>query len=319
MKNMKKVSMCAALLISGAGLVFVPSAIASGNSEKAGSHDSRVAVKVAEQEVVFSVRTEAASQQTLQAYIEVNGNIINEQQVTVFPEVGGKLVSVRVGLGSSVYKGQVLAEVDPSRPGANYAKSPVYAPISGTVITSPVALGSTVSTAQALLTLSGSDSLEIEALIPEREVGQLKTGLKASLSLEAFPGESFSATVARVSPIMDANSRTKKIALRFDRNDSRVNAGMFARIKLNTRVYDNVVTVPAEALVQSRGISGVYTVVGDRALFKEISAGVAIDGMVEIKSGLNKGEAVVIQGQQLLSDGARVRVIQTVAPRGSEV
>jgi RND family efflux transporter MFP subunit len=117
---------------------------------------------------------------------------------------------------------------------------------------------------------------------------------------------------------MDANSRTKKIALKFDRADSRVNAGMFARIKLNTRVYENVVTVPTEALVQSRGISGVYTVIGDRAVFKEISTGVSIDGQVEITSGLSKGEAVVTQGQQLLSEGARVRVIQTAAPRGSE-
>ncbi|MDR3303390.1 MAG: efflux RND transporter periplasmic adaptor subunit [Treponema sp.] len=321
MKNMKKVIMCAALVATGAGLVFVPSALASGNSGENVGGDRKsapgVAKHAAAQESVFSVRTEAAIEQTLHAYIEVNGNIVNEQLVTVFPEMGGKLVTMRVGLGSSVHKGQLIAQVDPSRPGADYSLSAVFAPIAGTVITTPVAVGSTVSTAQTLLTLSGSDSLEIEALIPEREVGQLRIGLTATLSLEAYPGEAFSATVLRVSPVMDAASRTKKIALKLDKHDARVNAGMFARIKLNTRVYEHVVTIPADALVQSRGITGVYAVIGDRVVLREVVTGVTIDNKLEIKSGLTKGEAVVTQGQQVLTDGARVRVIQA-ATRGSE-
>jgi RND family efflux transporter MFP subunit len=154
------------------------------------------------------------------------------------------------------------------------------------------------------------DNLKIEVMIPEREVGQLRVGLKAQISLQAFPGESFDATVSGVSPVLDPNSRAKKITLRFDRQDSRINAGMFAHVRLNTRSYDNVVTIPAGAIVTNRGITYVYVLNNsDHAVLREIVTGASIDDLTEIKAGLSGGESVVIQGQQFLTNGAQVRVI----------
>jgi RND family efflux transporter MFP subunit len=263
---------------------------------------------------VFSVRTAEAVNRDLQAYLEINGNIINENQVAVNPDMGGKLVSLRVSLGSRVQKGTVIAYVDPSRPGSVYSLSPVIVPISGIVAAAPLAPGSTVTTASTIVTIAGSGGLEIEAFIPEREVGQLKAGLKADVTLEAFPGETFSALVTQVSPVVDPNSRTKKIIFTFTKEDDRIDAGMFARIKLNTRTYTNVVTIPAEALVELRGRTGVYVLESgldgvDGVRFCEVSAGVTVDGETEIRSGIESGMAVVVQGQQFLTDGAKVRII----------
>ena len=265
---------------------------------------------------VFTVRTEEAEIRTLQAYLEVNANIVSGHQVAVMPDANGRLVSMRVGLGSTVQRGALIAEVDPSRPGVDYSLSPVYAPVSGTVISSPQPVGSTVSTGTVLMTIAVNDSIEIEALIPEREVGQLRTGLKAEIRLEAFPGEIFPATLTRVSPVVDPVSRTKKITMRFDRqanglHDPRINLGMFARVKLNTRTYGNVVSIPQEALVEHRGKTVVYVLVDGTSLVerREVNAGVNVDREVEIKNGLEPGEAVVVQGQQFLTDGAPVRVI----------
>jgi RND family efflux transporter MFP subunit len=268
---------------------------------------------------VFTVRAEAAEIRNLQAYIEVNGNIVSEQQVAVVPEAAGKLVSMKASLGSTVRKGDLLAEVDPSRPGAEYALSPVYAPVSGVVASSPVPVGSTVSTGATLLTLAAAGSLEIEALIPEREVGQLHRGLRAAVRLEAFPGEAFTAELTRLSPVIDPASRTKKITLKFLADDPRINAGMFARIKLNTRSYENVISIPQQAVTDKRGSTVVYVVNTNTintdtnntpsVTMREVSLGVNIDGEVEIKDGISAGETVVIQGQQFLTDGAAVRVI----------
>ncbi|QQO07455.1 efflux RND transporter periplasmic adaptor subunit [Breznakiella homolactica] len=302
----KKVIIIAVVVIAAAGLIFVPSMLVGSETGDASRRN------VAMGESVFSVRTEQAGEQTLQAYIEINGDIVTEQQVAVVPDAGGKIVSMKVDLGSTVRKGQLIAEVDPSRPGTTYSLSPVYAPISGTVTATPMAIGSTVTTASAITTISVMDSLEIEVLVPEREVGQLKEGLKAEVTLQAYPGEIFSATVIRVSPVVDPNSRTKKIVLKFDDKDSRINSGMFARVKLNTRSYDNVITVPTEALVELRGSTYVYVMEGiDHVSLREVVAGVSVDDLSEIKSGLTGGETVVIQGQQFLTDGASVRVINT--------
>jgi RND family efflux transporter MFP subunit len=111
--------------------------------------------------------------------------------------------------------------------------------------------------------------------------------------------------------MLDANSRTKRIVLDFAAQDNRINAGMFAGIKLNTRNYTNVIAVPAEAVVEVRGVNGVYALedAEERAHFREITAGVTVDGETEIRSGLEAGMLVVVQGQQFLTDGAKVRVI----------
>jgi len=267
---------------------------------------------------IFTVRTEKAEIRTLQAYLEVNANIVSGHQVAVMPDANGRLVSMMVSLGSVVQRGSLIAEVDPSRPGTAYSLSPVYAPVSGMVVSNPQSVGSTVSTGTVLMTIAANDSIEIEAMIPEREVGQLRTGLKADIRLEAFPGEIFSATLTRVSPVVDPVSRTKKITMRFDRHtnglhDRRISTGMFARVKLNTRTYDNVISIPQEALAEHRGKTVVYVLdtndVSSHVEMREVITGVNVDREVEIKNGLEPGESVVVQGQQFLTDGAPVRVI----------
>jgi multidrug efflux pump subunit AcrA (membrane-fusion protein) len=305
----KKAAIFFVVLFAAAGCVFLPSLLAEPKNGTANGGPEKPGAPAAD--TVFSVRAAKAENRDLQAYLELNGNVVNENQVAVFPDMGGKLVSVRVSLGSRVQKGQVIAEVDPSKPGSSYSLSPVTAPISGTVVGAPLSVGATVSASSAIATIADSRRLEIEASIPEREVGQLEEGLEAEITLAAFPGEIFQARVSQVSPVLDANSRTKRIVLNFTAQDRRINAGMFAGIKLNTRNYKNVIAIPSEAVVELRGVNGVYTLDApeERAFFREISEGVTVDGETEIRSGLEAGALVVVQGQQFLTDGAKVRVI----------
>jgi multidrug efflux pump subunit AcrA (membrane-fusion protein) len=301
---MNKVVIFAVTAIAAAGLVVVPSLLADNNT--AGNGRAGAGAET----TIFSVRVEEAEKRDLQAYIEINGNVVSEQQVAVVPDAAGKLVSLRVELGSTVRRGDIIAEVDPSRPGSNYSLSPVYAPISGVITNTPLSVGSTVSATTSVATISVMDNLVVEVMIPEREVGQLRVGLKAGVNLQAFPGETFAATVSSVSPVLDPASRAKKISLHFDKQDRRINTGMFAQVRLNTRSYDDVVTIPVEAVVDSRGRVYVYVLEGpDQVSLREVETGAAVDDLIEIKAGLKEGEAVVIQGQQFLSNGAMVRVI----------
>ena len=304
MKTKKTIAV--AVLAIALGLVIFTSMT---TGKKTGFDNSQIAAPT-----IFTVRTEEAEIRTLQAYLEVNANVVCGHQVAVMPDANGRLVSMRVSLGSVVQGGELIAEVDPSRPGTAYLLSPVYAPVSGMVVSNPQSVGSTVSTGTMLMTIAVNDSIEIEALIPEREVGQLRTGLKAEIRLEAFPGEIFSATLTQVSPVVDPVSRTKKITMRFDRADRRISTGMFARVKLNTRTYGNVISIPQEALVEQRGKTVVYVLTAhsddvQNVEMREVHTGVIVDREIEIKNGLEPGESVVVQGQQFLTDGAPVRVI----------
>jgi len=259
----------------------------------------------------FAVRTDVAEVKTLQAYIEINADVVSEEQVVVTPDAGGRLVSMLVAHGGRVQKGQLIAEVDPSRPGTVFENSPVYAPVSGNVVTTPLAVGSMVSTNTPLLTIAVNSSVLIVAKIPEREIGQLRTGLSAQVQLEAFPGETFSASLSHIAPVIDPVSRTKEIKLRLVRYDSRVTPGGFARVKLNTRNYPNVISIPYQAIVEQRGGRIVYVLNPDDNIvtIREVEIGVTVDGEAEVRSGIKAGENVVVQGQQFLSEGVQVRVI----------
>jgi len=271
--------------------------------EKTGPQSRRI--------TTFAVRTDVAEIKTLQAYIEINADVVSEEQVVVTPDAGGRLVSMLVAHGGSVQKGQLIAEVDPSRPGTVFENSPVYAPVSGNIVTTPLAVGSMVSTNTPLLTIAVNSSVLIVAKIPEREIGQLRTGLSAQVRLEAFPSETFTASLSHIAPVIDPVSRTKEIKLRFNRYDSRVTPGGFARVKLNTRNYPNVVSIPYQAIVEQRGgrIVYVYDPADETVSIREVEIGVTVDGEAEVRSGVKANEIVVVQGQQFLSEGSKVRVI----------
>jgi len=304
---MKKYFYVIVVLLIAIALIFVPSALMGEKNTEPEAEEASAPI--------FTVRTVNAEIRTLQAYIELNANIVSGHQVTVMPDIAGRLISMKAGLGSVVRKGELVAEVDPSRPGMAYLLSPVYAPVSGMVVSVSQTVGSTVSAAAVLMTLAVNGSTEIEASIPEREIGQLRTGLEAQIRLEAFPSETFAATLTHISPVLDPVSRIKKVTLRFVRNDQRINPGMFARVKLNTRTYENVVSVPQDALIEQRGKTIVYVLNIDSqnnspvVQLREVVVGVSVNRETEIKSGLEGGEAVVIQGHQFLTDGALVRVI----------
>ena len=255
----------------------------------------------------FSVKTMKAEISVLHDYVATNGEVEAQSSIEVFPDMGGKIRNVYVNLGSPVRKGSVIARVDPSEPGTQYALSPVYAPISGSIVSTPLKEGTTVSTNSAITIIGDVDSLQITANIPERYVALLKTGLSADIALEAYPDVVFKATVSRVSPVVDAASRTKEIILNFDKKDSRINAGMFAKVTLFTRDFTDAVIMPSDSVVTKDGKQYAYVVTnGEIAEQREITLGQSVDGMVQVLKGIKEGERIVTEGQTSLSDGVPI-------------
>lgn len=262
----------------------------------------------------FTVRSTPVIQEDLQSYLELNGEVDFIAKLDVFPDTSGRIEWLSVQPGDYVKKGQLLARVDPSRPGERYELSPVYAPAAGTIVVVNLAEGATLSTSTAIMRIARSDELKISARVNERDIAVLKAGLRAKLSLEAWPGISFPATVSRVSPVVDATSRTKEIILMLDKLDSRINAGMFAKIRLDTTLYRNLVTVPANAVVSYYDERYVWVLLADNTVQRRVVVpGVSIDGRTAIRTGLSKGELVIVEGIQVLGDGASVRDVANVA------
>ncbi len=193
---------------------------------------------------------------------------------------------------------------------AKYALSPVVAPIGGTIIATPLKTGTTVTTSSTVTTIGDIKDLQVTAYVPERYVAVLQIGLKANIVLEAYPNVIFKASVSRVSPVVDASSRTKEIILKFDNYDTRINAGMFATVTLYTVDYSGAITVTSNAVVSKNEKNYVYIVKNDNSGTveqREVTLGNAVDGITQILSGVSEGDKIIIAGVQSLSDGAKIR------------
>jgi len=264
-------------------------------------------------QTIFAVNTVQAVAGTLENYLRVNADVRNSSSVDVVPETAGKVVSLAVDLGSVVKKGDIVAEVDPSRPGMQFVVSPVRAPISGTVVSVPASIGATVSTVNPIIRISRSAEMRLVANIAEKDISSIHKGLLGLVEFEAYPGLTFQAHVVEVSPEVDPVSRTLEIKLLLDQPDTRIKVGMFARVKLITDSMTDVVKIPAEAVVQRLGANYVFVSKEDHSVeLRKVTLGLNVDGKQQILGGLKAGEIVVIRGQTLLDDGAKINVIQQV-------
>ena len=257
-----------------------------------------------------TVRVTPVSTGTIEKSVIINGEILARNQVTIFPTIGGKLVETRLGIGDRVSSGQIVAMVDPSRPGEVYSRSPVVSTVSGTVIQAPFSIGDTLTTQSAVYIVGDLSSLLVETFVPERFVASVRQGMRAQLKLEAIVGESFDAEVIEINPVLDPASRTLRIRMRFVNPDPRIKAGMFATISLITNRKVNVPVIQRTSVINTYGSWIVFVVdENSTARRREVTLGLENEDFFEILSGLNLGEKVVSAGQNFLSDGDPVRVV----------
>jgi len=263
-----------------------------------------------------SVRTVVAENSVLHDYVVPNGEIETQKSIEVFPSIGGKVVEMKVSLGSPVKAGDVIAYIDPSEPGSYYAKSPVTAPIDGSIITSPVKTGQKVSMSSVITKIGDIENLQVTAKIPERYIGDLHIGQKAEVSLKAYPEDIFYASVVRISPVVDPASRTKEIILNFDKKYEKVNAGMFAKVKLFTLDYEGYPAIKQDAFVNNNDEYYLFVVKPDSKVEKrKVVRGKNVDGYYQVLDGVKPGEIVVVEGMLTLYEGAEVKDISgNVAP-----
>ena len=257
-----------------------------------------------------TVRITPVVSDTIERSVIINGEILARNQVTIFPTMGGRLVEIFYGIGDRVNRGDVVAMVDPSRPGEVYSQSPVVSTVSGTVLLAPFSIGDTVTSQSGIYVVGDLSSLLVETHIPERFVATVRQGQRATLWLEALPGEVFTAEVFELNPVLDPISRTMRVRLRFTRPDPRVRAGMFATISLVTSRRVNVPVIPRMSVINTYDSWIVFVADEDNiARRREVTLGLDNEEFMEILSGVEIGERVVSAGQNFLSDGDLVRVV----------
>lgn len=186
--------------------------------------------------------------------------------------------------------------------------SKVYAPFAGITAARQISPGQVISKNTALTTLVDLDTVKIEVAIPERYLGQLQLGQKLEFKVDAFPTNRFHGEVYFISPQLEDRTRTALVKARLANPDGKLRGGMFAKLDLTLTLRESALVIPETAIVNNADATMVFVVSAtNTAVMKPVVTGLRLAGKVEILTGLNAGESVIVEGLQKLGPGSPVK------------
>ncbi len=183
----------------------------------------------------------------------------------------------------------------------------ISAPFSGYVAERNADVGEFVSTNQKVATIVRTSVLRLRIDIPEQQIGQVKNGQSISLQTSAFPDRSFSGTIFRVSPSLNATSRTLAVEAEVANGDGLLKPGQFATVRIAQSEPKPSVMIPATAVKVDGETNKVYVVKDGRAEERIVKTGALENNLIEIQNGIQENESVAVGNVNQLYDGVSVR------------
>jgi len=192
----------------------------------------------------------------------------------------------------------------------------VKSPITGVVSKKLLDQGNMVGKDDGIVMVVNVSSVKILADVSERYLSKLRVGeTVARIAIDSLPGESFTGKVHKIYPSLDASTRSARVEIRVKNDSRRLMPGMYARVTLVLDRKADAIVAPVSAVVTNHDGMFVYILASDTARAKPVRLGIRSGDRAEIVSGLSEGEQIVVDGQNNLIDGSRVRVI---APDGTK-
>lgn len=186
----------------------------------------------------------------------------------------------------------------------------VDAPIAGVITGKRIEEGDIVAPQTRLFTLADLSTMVVRVQVSELDVVDLSAGDEVEVVLDAFPDRKVEGRIRRVFPAADPATRLVPVEVALEGGAARTaRPGFLARTSFALGVHENVLLVPASALVRNTGSEAVFVVENGRASRRTVTTGLISQGRVEITAGLTRGDTVVTIGNNVLQDGAKVRIV----------
>jgi len=190
----------------------------------------------------------------------------------------------------------------------------IRAPFGGQIAKRHVNAGEYVKENTPVFSLVALDPLKYTGTVSERFSPELKVGQRLELSVDAYPGQTFTGQVTRLSPAVEVQTRSLALEGRVANGDNRLRPGFFAKGVALTRLDATAAFVPAEAVVYFVGVSKVFVVGDGKVAERIVRAGSRQGPLVEILDGVKPGETVAVTNLSQLFNGAPVTLVNGSAP-----
>lgn len=240
--------------------------------------------------------------------------LIPKINATILAESDGTVRSLSIPLGKWIERGQTLMVLSKTDPIYQYAPLKVRAPVSGVVSSIDVSEGSQVARDAKLATITDPRSVRVAIEVTFSDMSSIKPGMKATLKVPSID-QSFPLTVRGVSPFVDPATGTATAELQLDQQYLKKQSftlppGLVGNVSFQARKHSGV-EIPEMAVFYRERKPVVRIIRDEKAYFTPIKLGPARRGKVEVISGLNPGDQLVVRASTYVADGEAVKVQET--------
>jgi RND family efflux transporter MFP subunit len=191
----------------------------------------------------------------------------------------------------------------------------ILSPFQGIVASLGVSKGEKVSAGVEALKIVNLKTLYLKGFALESEIANLKVGTRVRIKFDSFPNEFYYGEIESISPEIDPERKTISVYVKVDNKDKKFLPGMHAEIDVEYKVFENVIKVPRNAVVYRQDRYLVFVVRDLKgsigiANWEYVTIGNQNDEEIEILSGVNEGDLVLIEGHQTLAHQSRVKIVK---------
>ena len=184
----------------------------------------------------------------------------------------------------------------------------IYAPVDGYVISKSAEVAQNVASSTTILKIVDPKTLWIKAYIDEKISGDIKVGQKAEITLRSQSNKQFTGYVKRIVAQSDAVTQEREINVAFDELPIPFYINEQARVTINAKTISNAITIPLNTIKVEDGKEGVWTLIDNKAYFKELNIQAKGDNEAAIISGIKTEDIIIIpdSSKKALSEGMRI-------------
>jgi membrane fusion protein (multidrug efflux system) len=194
----------------------------------------------------------------------------------------------------------------------NYDYSNIRATISGVVSAREIKPGQNMNVNDIAFRITDTTELVAYLQIPQSQLQKFQAGHKATLKVASMPDVEFPASIARISPTIDARNGTFRATATIDNKDGGLAPGMFGHFTIAYEKHTDALVIPADALLDEDEQTTVYVVSHGGVVRRAVQTGIEADGKIEILGGLSDYEEIVVVGHAGLRDGSKVLASNTL-------
>lgn len=178
----------------------------------------------------------------------------------------------------------------------------IPSPVSGTVIEKPSLQGMRFTAGEPLYKIVDMSTVWLIAQVYEQDLGDIRVGQEATITLRAYPGRTFKGRVSFIYPTVGEQTRTAQVRIEIPNPEDKLKADMYATLEIASPLgARNVLAVPESAVIDN-GVRQVVLIDRGEGRFepRTVKPGERADGYVEVNDGIKADEKVVVSANFLI-------------------